>query len=149
MATELLNENISQQSPPYSAPAATPLPLENGDRLTRAEFERRYHAMPELKKADDLHEKFKACRRNGINEYLVWRVDDRQIDWFKLRDGEDVRLAPDNLGMIESEDVPGLRLKVEAILNGDLPAVLSALQEGPHSESHASFVQDLAGKTLR
>src|SRR4051794_2440771 len=26
--------------------------LENGDRLTRAEFERRYEAMPELKKAE-------------------------------------------------------------------------------------------------
>lgn len=26
--------------------------LENGDRLTRAEFERRYHAMPEVKKAE-------------------------------------------------------------------------------------------------
>ncbi len=27
-------------------------PLENGDRLTRPEFERRYHAMPKLKKAE-------------------------------------------------------------------------------------------------
>lgn len=27
-------------------------PLENGDRLTRNEFERRYHAMPNLKKAE-------------------------------------------------------------------------------------------------
>lgn len=27
-------------------------PLENGDRLTRAEFERRYHAMPGVKKAE-------------------------------------------------------------------------------------------------
>src|SRR5260370_25536115 len=27
-------------------------PLQNGDRLTRAEFERRYQAMPELKKAE-------------------------------------------------------------------------------------------------
>ena len=26
--------------------------LENGDRLTREEFERRYHAMPEVKKAE-------------------------------------------------------------------------------------------------
>ena len=26
--------------------------LENGDRLTRAEFERRYEAMPNLKKAE-------------------------------------------------------------------------------------------------
>jgi hypothetical protein len=29
-----------------------PLPLESGDRLTRAEFERRYEAMPHLKKAE-------------------------------------------------------------------------------------------------
>ena len=29
-----------------------PPPLENGDRLTRAEFERRYEAMPDLKKAE-------------------------------------------------------------------------------------------------
>ena len=28
------------------------LPLENGDRLSRAEFERRYGAMPHLKKAE-------------------------------------------------------------------------------------------------
>ena len=28
------------------------LPLENGDRLSRLEFERRYQAMPELKKAE-------------------------------------------------------------------------------------------------
>jgi Uma2 family endonuclease len=27
-------------------------PLENGDRLTRQEFERRYHAMPEIRKAE-------------------------------------------------------------------------------------------------
>ncbi len=27
-------------------------PLENGDRLTRAEFERRYEATPDLKKAE-------------------------------------------------------------------------------------------------
>lgn len=27
-------------------------PLENGDKLTRIEFERRYHAMPQLKKAE-------------------------------------------------------------------------------------------------
>ena len=31
---------------------AQPLPLENGDRLTRGEFERRYAARPDLKKAE-------------------------------------------------------------------------------------------------
>src|SRR3954454_7624147 len=36
-----------------SAVRATRVPyLENGDRLTRAEFERRYDAMPHLKKAE-------------------------------------------------------------------------------------------------
>ena len=36
---------------PALAPEAIP-PLEPGDRLTRAEFERRYQAMPQLKKAE-------------------------------------------------------------------------------------------------
>jgi Uma2 family endonuclease len=34
------------------APSLTILPLENGDKLTRKEFERRYHAMPNIKKAE-------------------------------------------------------------------------------------------------
>src|SRR3954447_13213586 len=34
-----------------AAPATLP-PLENGDRLTRPEFERRYKAMPHIKKAE-------------------------------------------------------------------------------------------------
>jgi Uma2 family endonuclease len=38
--------------PHQPSPPAQPEPLENGDRLTRAEFERRYHAMPEVKKAE-------------------------------------------------------------------------------------------------
>ena len=34
------------------APAPSLPPLEDGDHLTRAEFERRYDAMPHLKKAE-------------------------------------------------------------------------------------------------
>ncbi|MCT7958019.1 Uma2 family endonuclease [Laspinema palackyanum] len=37
----------SRLNPPHSLP-----PLENGDRLIRPEFERRYHAMPDIKKAE-------------------------------------------------------------------------------------------------
>src|SRR5438105_15817644 len=40
-----------RETPPPAPPAAVP-PLENGDHLTRAEFERRYDAMPGLKKAE-------------------------------------------------------------------------------------------------
>jgi Uma2 family endonuclease len=39
------------QAPPVEGHGAIP-PLENGDRLTREEFERRYDAMPHLKKAE-------------------------------------------------------------------------------------------------
>lgn len=35
-----------------SFPPLTIPPLENGDKLTRAEFERRYEAMPQVKKAE-------------------------------------------------------------------------------------------------
>jgi hypothetical protein len=34
------------------SPKLTIPPLENGDQLTRAEFERRYNAMPQIKKAE-------------------------------------------------------------------------------------------------
>ena len=40
-------------SAPHDVGTGEPLPpLEPGDRLTREEFERRYHAMPELTKAE-------------------------------------------------------------------------------------------------
>jgi Uma2 family endonuclease len=39
-------------SPPAISPNLTIPTLENGDKLTRAEFERRYHRMPDLKKAE-------------------------------------------------------------------------------------------------
>src|SRR5207244_3175417 len=42
----------SPVTPIPPAPPAQPLPLEPNDRLTRDEFERRYDAMPELKKAE-------------------------------------------------------------------------------------------------
>ena len=38
--------------------------------------------------AYDLHDKLHAYRRNGVLEYLVWRVYDRTIDWFVLTDDE-------------------------------------------------------------
>lgn len=38
--------------PPSLAEQVPILPLENGDHLTRDEFERRYHAMPDQKKAE-------------------------------------------------------------------------------------------------
>lgn len=211
-------------------------PLENGDRLSRFEFERRYQAMPHLKKAElvegvvymasplrirshgephgdligwlwtyktatpgivlgdnptvrldpdnepqpdavlfipgrqatisqddyiegapelvlevaassvaiDLHDKKRAYRRSGVQEYIVWRTLDSQVDWFVLKADEYVCQLPDEQGIIRSEVFPGLWLAVSALLSGEMMTVLSVLQQGLNSPGHQAFVQQLA-----
>jgi Uma2 family endonuclease len=77
----------------------------------------------------DLHTKKEAYRRNGVPEYVAWRVLDKAIDWFRLQDGEYILVEPDADGLIESEQFPGLRLHVERMLDGDLAAVLVAIAD--------------------
>jgi Uma2 family endonuclease len=76
----------------------------------------------------DLHDKMEAYRRNGVREYIVWRVLDNAIDWFRLHEGEYVRLEPDAEGVIESEEYPGLRLHLSSLLAGDRVDLLSWLR---------------------
>jgi Uma2 family endonuclease len=76
----------------------------------------------------DLHVKKEAYRRNGVREYVVWRVLDEAIDWFRLQDGQYVLIAPDAEGIVESDQFPGLRLHVASMLAGDLAAVLARLR---------------------
>ena len=213
-------------------------PLENGDRLTRAEFERRYEAMPHLKKAEliegevyvpspvrhrqhgrphlhlgfwlcayeggtpgvevgdnstvrldlvnepqpdclllikpenggqaqidedgyiegapdliaevaassvsyDLGKKLEAYRRNGVREYVVWRVLDGQIDWFVNRMNRFELVQPSADGLLRSTVFPGLWLDPAALIRGDLNAVLAVVQQGLNSPEHAEFVARL------
>ena len=216
-----------------------PFPLENGDRLTRREFERRYAVRPDIKKAEliegvvhmpspvrfashgephswilawltiysattpgvrvadnatvrldsnnepqpdallriepeaggrsrlsdddyvegapeliveiasssaayDLHDKLRAYLRNGVQEYMVWRVYDGELDWFALKDGDYVPLAPDTPGgVIHSQVFPGLRLAVDALLAGDVARVLTVLREGIGTPEHGEFIDRL------
>jgi Uma2 family endonuclease len=75
----------------------------------------------------DLHDKLHAYRRNGVQEYLVWRTTDRAVDWFRLVEGAYVRFEPDARGIIASVVFPGLRLDVPALLAGNGAAVLAVL----------------------
>jgi Uma2 family endonuclease len=213
-------------------------PLENGDRLTRAEFERRYEAMPHLKKAEliegevyvgsrvhhrrhskphsqihgwlsvyvagspgveagdngsirldldnepqpdaylmiaperggqariseddyvegapelvaeiasssvsyDLGKKLNSYRRNGVCEYIVWRVLDREVDWFVLHEGRDEPLPPAPDGLLRSTVFPGLWLDPAALIRGDLATVLAVAQQGLNSPEHADFAAGL------
>lgn len=89
--------------------------------------------------AYDLHDKLRVYRRNGVLEYVVWRVHDRAVDWFVLADDEYRPLVPDAHGVLHSPHFPGLRLAVDALLAGDVAGVLSALQAGLGTPEHAAF----------
>ena len=232
-STTVSRERPPDAGPPAGSPAA-PL-LENGDRLTRGEFERRYEARPDLKKAEliegivhvpsptrsgsharphaalvgwlfayaastpgvqlndnptirldldnepqpdaallidpnrggqarvseddyiegapelvaevaassasyDLHDKLHVYRRNGVREYLVWRTLDRRCDWFELVEGVYRPREPDATGLVRSQVFPGLCLAADALLRGDLRAVLEAQRRGLDDRAHAAFV---------
>ncbi|MBE9141781.1 Uma2 family endonuclease [Planktothrix mougeotii] len=219
------------------SPSLTIPALENGDKLSRAEFERRYQVMPDVKKAEliegivymsspvrakrhgkphaqimgwivayeaatpgvevldnttvrldldnepqpdallrietggqsriseddyiegapeliveiaastasyDLHQKFNVYRRNGVQEYLVWRVYDRQFDWFRLNEGEYIQLEPNKDNIICSQLFPGLWLDKAALLTGDLAKVLAVLQAGLSTIEHQEFVKKMS-----
>lgn len=237
----VMTERVAQQTwqiqQRVNPTAPHPLPLENGARLTRAEFERRYEAMPHIKNAEliegvvympspvriehsrkhgqimlwigsyqtatpgvdfgdnatlrldadnevqpdaflrivtaaggasrvsedhylegapeliveiaassasyDLYDKMHVYRRNGVQEYIVWRIYDEALDWFQLQAGEYHRLEPDKDGLIHSQVFPGLCLDVAALLAGDLATVVAAVKAGAETEEHAAFVQRL------
>lgn len=220
---------------PATTPAKTPIVprLENGDHLTRPEYERRYAAMPQLKNAQliegivympspvthrhhgnphfnligwlagytigtpgveggdnstlrldldnapqpdaylivlpahggqaqidgegyivgapelvaqvsattasiDLHAKLNAYRRNGVREYIVWRVREQAIDWFVLHGGQFDPLARAG-GLYHSEVLPGLWLAPDALMNGDMPQVAQVQQQGLATPENAAF----------
>lgn len=91
-----------------------------------------------------MHKKLQVYRRNGVQEYLVWRVDDAEFDWFRLNTGEYIQLELNNDGIICSQVFPGLWLDKTALLVGNLAKVLEVVQQGLKSQEHQDFVQKLA-----
>jgi len=91
--------------------------------------------------AIDLGDKKRSYRRSGVQEYIVWQVCDRRIDWFRLENGDYVALSPDETGIISSTIFPGLQLDIEAMIQGNMAQVLTVLQEGIQSTEHQQFVQ--------
>jgi Uma2 family endonuclease len=92
----------------------------------------------------DLHQKLHVYRKHGVSEYVVWRTEDRQVDWFALRNGsyERLELTPD--GFYKSEVFPGLWLAPDALVSGDLATVLEVLARGLATPEHAAFLTRLA-----
>jgi hypothetical protein len=97
----------------------------------------------------DLHDKLQAYRRNGVREYVVWRVQDESIDSFVLRRRKYTRLATSAAGVLRSEVLPGLWLDVPAVLRGDWQAAAQTRQKGLATAEHAAFVRRLQQHSKR
>lgn len=95
----------------------------------------------------DLGEKQGAYLRNEVQEYIVWRVLDRAVDWFLLRGGQCERLEPGADGFLRSTIFLGLWLDPAALTADDSARVLAVLQQGLGSEEHAEFVARLGART--
>ncbi|MBU7587482.1 MAG: Uma2 family endonuclease [Nostoc sp. TH1S01] len=84
--------------------------------------------------ANDLYDKKRVYRRNGVKEYIVWQVFENQLDWFVLENSEYKSLMPDIDGIIKSHVFPGLWLDIAALLTGEMTQILAVLQQGLNSQ---------------
>jgi Uma2 family endonuclease len=91
----------------------------------------------------DLNTKRDVYRRNGVREYIVWRVLENAVDWFVLRGEQFQPLAPGADGWLRSEVFPGLWLDVAALVRGDMARVLEVVRQGVATPEHTAFVQRL------
>jgi hypothetical protein len=91
----------------------------------------------------DLGAKKTAYQRNGVQEYIVWRVLDQALDWFYLEAGRYVELRPDDDGILRSRRFPGLWLDRPALLNDQMPQVMAVLQQGLASDAYQAFVSSV------
>jgi hypothetical protein len=94
----------------------------------------------------ELHHKLQVYQRAGVREYIVWRAQDQEIDWFVLRGERFELLQPGPDGIIKSEVFPGLWLDRAAMLADDIHRVLDVLKTGLASAEHQAFVVQLKEK---
>lgn len=90
--------------------------------------------------AYDLYDKLHVYRRNGVLEYLVWRVYDGELDWFVLVNDTYQPLAAGADGIFRSRAFPGLHLASDALLAGNFVTVLAELSKGLDTPEHTAFV---------
>lgn len=90
--------------------------------------------------AYDLHDKLELYQAAQVPEYVAVLLYEREIRWHVLVNGAYELMAPDANGVWRSRVFPGLWLDGRALLNGNMPQVLSRLQEGLASPEHKAFV---------
>jgi len=91
----------------------------------------------------DANVKLRAYQRSGVQEYLLWRVQDRALDWFALREGRYVPLPAEPDRILRSEMFPGFWLDPQALIAEDFAQTLAVLNLGLATPEHAAFVARL------
>jgi len=89
----------------------------------------------------DVHDKLQVNRRNGVREYLVWLVQDREFRWYLWEEGRYRQQQPDESATLKSPFFPGLWLDVPALLAGQMQQVLATVNSGINSGQHQEFVE--------
>jgi len=87
----------------------------------------------------DLHGKLRAYQKNGVREYVVWRVIDSAVDWFVLENNQFAPLAADENGVFCSRVFPGLWLNVPALLERDAERLWATLDAGMATREYHEF----------
>lgn len=91
----------------------------------------------------DLHAKYETYQRQGVREYVVVVLRDREVRWFVLEQGRFVPLPADEDGVFRSKVFPGLWLDAAALLDGDARKMLEVVERGIATSEHAAFVERL------
>jgi Uma2 family endonuclease len=90
----------------------------------------------------DLHAKHEDYARNGVREYLVICLREKQLRWFDLR--KNMEGAPQVDGILRVISFPGLWIDVAALIARDAAKLMATLQAGLATTEHADFVARLA-----
>jgi Uma2 family endonuclease len=88
----------------------------------------------------DLRVKLPAYQRNGVREYILWRVPDEEIDWFVLRGDHYERLPLNPDGIYQSQVFPGLWLAPLALIRRNMVVCQQVASQGLASPKHSDFV---------
>jgi Uma2 family endonuclease len=87
--------------------------------------------------------RFEMYRSFGVQEYLIWVVDEERFDWYRLRNEVYEILPRDDAGIIRSEVFPGLWLDTRAMLESDWGNMVATLQNGMATEEYQRFAASL------
>ena len=90
----------------------------------------------------DLHAKRNDYLRNGVMEYLVVCIRERELRWFDLREDRELWLDADKICRVRT--FPGMWIDADALLNDDAPRLLATARKGISTPEHAEFVARLA-----